>query len=175
MSIRPVNLGDVDQLVTLETAAFGKDGWTRGMLLQELQAPARTYLAYEQEGQVKAYGGFWYDGEDAEIMTLAVRPSSQGRGLGRALFSQLIEKARSQGAHRVLLEVRVDNEPALHLYQSFGFHKLGLRKRYYQPEGIDAYTMALDLPTQKSSLGPVGSEYSKNHKGQEQDMKRTEQ
>ena len=45
----------------------------------------------------------------------------------------------------MLLEVRVDNDPALALYQRFGFERMGLRKRYYQPEGIDAYTMSLDL------------------------------
>ena len=45
----------------------------------------------------------------------------------------------------MLLEVRVDNMPALALYQRFGFQRLGLRKRYYQPEGIDAYTMSLDI------------------------------
>jgi len=45
----------------------------------------------------------------------------------------------------MLLEVRVDNVPALALYERFGFTRMGLRKRYYQPEGIDAYTMSLDL------------------------------
>ena len=54
-------------------------------------------------------------------------------------------RAREQGAKRMLLEVRVDNTPALALYERFGFAKMGLRKRYYQPEGIDAYTMSLDL------------------------------
>lgn len=45
----------------------------------------------------------------------------------------------------MLLEVRVDNVPALALYERFGFKKMGLRKRYYQPEGVDAYTMCADL------------------------------
>ena len=46
----------------------------------------------------------------------------------------------------MLLEVRVDNTPALALYERFGFGQNGnCAKRYYQPEGIDAYTMSLDL------------------------------
>jgi [ribosomal protein S18]-alanine N-acetyltransferase len=45
----------------------------------------------------------------------------------------------------VLLEVRVDNTPAIEMYADFGFQILGVRKRYYQPEDMDAYTMRLDL------------------------------
>ena len=62
-----------------------------------------------------------------------------------ALLQVLVDEAKRQGASRMLLEVRVDNDPALALYQRFGFERMGLRKRYYQPEGIDAYTMSLDL------------------------------
>ena len=61
------------------------------------------------------------------------------------MLQALVDEAKRQGASRMLLEVRVDNDPALALYQRFGFERMGLRKRYYQPEGIDAYTMSLDL------------------------------
>ena len=37
------------------------------------------------------------------------------------------------------------NAPAIAMYEKFGFERLGLRKRYYQPEDLDAYTMRLDL------------------------------
>ena len=42
----------------------------------------------------------------------------------------------------MLLEVRTDNEAAIGLYESEGFVRLGVRRRYYQPSGADAYTMA---------------------------------
>ena len=45
----------------------------------------------------------------------------------------------------VLLEVRVDNAPAIHLYESLGFEQLGMRRAYYQPGNIDAWTMRLEL------------------------------
>jgi ribosomal-protein-alanine N-acetyltransferase len=41
----------------------------------------------------------------------------------------------------VYLEVRTDNEPAIAMYLAHGFEHLGLRRRYYQPSGADAYTM----------------------------------
>ncbi len=54
-------------------------------------------------------------------------------------------RARELGAQRVLLEVRVDNDPAIHLYESSGFRRLGRRRGYYQPGNVDAWTMLLVL------------------------------
>ena len=109
----------------------------------------RTYLldvlGEAEQAVVRGYAGFWYDGEDAELMTIGVGKAHQRQGIAAALLKTLIDKAKRQGAARMLLEVRVDNDPALALYQRFGFERMGLRKRYYQPEGIDAYTMSLDL------------------------------
>ena len=41
----------------------------------------------------------------------------------------------------VFLEVRADNARAQHLYERFGFERVGVRKRYYQPSGVDAIVM----------------------------------
>jgi ribosomal-protein-alanine N-acetyltransferase len=37
--------------------------------------------------------------------------------------------------------VRTDNVAAIAMYESAGFTKLGIRKRYYRVSGADAYTM----------------------------------
>ena len=91
------------------------------------------------------HGSISLPGEDAELMTIGVGKAYQRQGIAAALLQVLVDEAKRQGASRMLLEVRVDNDPALALYQRFGFERMGLRKRYYQPEGIDAYTMSLDL------------------------------
>ena len=41
----------------------------------------------------------------------------------------------------IFLEVRTDNDAAIGLYESEGFVKIGVRKRYYRVSGADAYTM----------------------------------
>ena len=41
----------------------------------------------------------------------------------------------------VFLEVRVGNDPAIGLYERYGFAKQGIRKNYYQPSGADAHVM----------------------------------
>jgi ribosomal-protein-alanine N-acetyltransferase len=74
------------------------------------------------------------------VQTIAVDSDWQGKGVGRALFEALLARA-DEVAAPVFLEVRTDNERAISLYRSRGFEQLGLRRRYYQPSGADAYTM----------------------------------
>ena len=139
----------VRSIAQLEGELFGRGAWNANMVREELDAPARTYLldvlGEAEQAVVRGYAGVWYDGEDAELMTIGVGKAYQRQGIAAALLQALVDEAKRQGASRMLLEVRVDNDPALALYQRFGFERMGLRKRYYQPEGIDAYTMSLDL------------------------------
>ena len=139
----------VRSIAQLEGELFGRGAWNANMVREELDAPARTYLldvlGEAEQAVVRGYAGFWNDGEDAELMTIGVGKAYQRQGIAAALLQVLVDEAKRQGASRMLLEVRVDNDPALALYQRFGFERMGLRKRYYQPEGIDAYTMSLDL------------------------------
>ena len=53
----------------------------------------------------------------------------------------------------VFLEVRTDNEPAIGLYESVGFVKMGVRKRYYRISGADAYSMRRDAGVSSESGG----------------------
>lgn len=138
----------VARIAELEHELFGVGAWSRDAVGQELDAPARTYLLAVDDADhtvIHGYAGFWYDGDDAELMTIGVERDCQRQGVATRLLAALIDQARAQGARRMLLEVRVDNGPALRLYERHGFRRMGLRKRYYQPEGVDAYTMALDL------------------------------
>ena len=80
------------------------------------------------------------DDPEFEIHTIGVDPSRQGEGLGRALMDQLMHTVDLLDGP-CFLEVRVDNTPAIRLYESFGFFTAGVRKNYYQASGMDAYTM----------------------------------
>ncbi len=60
------------------------------------------------------------------ISNVAVLPAYRGRGIGRRLMEAAIEHARSHGGRQVVLQVRRDNEPAKRLYQSLGFHTVGV-------------------------------------------------
>jgi ribosomal-protein-alanine N-acetyltransferase len=78
-----------------------------------------------------------------EIHTVGVDADYQGHGIGRQLMTALLEYADSG---TVFLEVRTDNVAAITLYESVGFVRVGLRRRYYRASGADAYTMRRDPP-----------------------------
>lgn len=63
--------------------------------------------------------------EGGRIVSIAVSPAYQGKGLGRKLLSQALE---AMGPVPVLLEVRADNISARALYQSSGFREYGTTK-----------------------------------------------
>lgn len=73
--------------------------------------------------------------DEAEILTLAVRPSARRRGLGGELVGEGAVAAAAQGATRLFLEVAEDNAAARALYARAGFAEAGRRRGYYA--GID--------------------------------------
>jgi ribosomal-protein-alanine N-acetyltransferase len=151
--IRPLKASDLRRVAELEVALFGPSAWSYGTLAAELGALGRWYVAAEPvridaagAQPLVGYAGLWFDGDVTQVMTIGVDPAYQHHGVGSRLLEALVERSRVLRADAVLLEVRVDNEPALRLYAKYGFEQLGLRKRYYQPEDVDAYTMRLELP-----------------------------
>ena len=146
-SLRDLRWTDIDGVVALETELFPDDAWTLASLWAELAArPRRSYVvAQADDGGLAAYGGVDLGGEVADVMTMAVAPSQQGRGLGRRLLEELVARAVADHAAYLMLEVRADNEPARKLYESRGFETLTVRRRYYQPGDVDAHVMRLDL------------------------------
>ncbi len=86
--------------------------------------------------------------DEAEILTLAVRPEARRRGQGRVLVQAAARTARAMGAQRLHLEVAEDNAVAVALYAATGFEPSGRRPGYYAREGgpaVAALLLALNL------------------------------
>ena len=143
---RPMSWTDIPTLVGLEQDLFGVDAWSATTWWSELAArPRRDYVVVADADSVAGYGGLDLAGEVADVMTLAVAPGAQGRGLGRELLGLLVRRAREAGAAYLLLEVRDDNAAAKALYARAGFEVLTVRRRYYQPGDVDALVLRLGL------------------------------
>ena len=140
IALEPLDWWDIPALVELEATLFpGDSPWNAEMFWSELAAGHHYVVHRDATGLIDGYAGLMVVVDEAEVQTIGVRPDAQGGGLGRALLRHLMQVADQR---RVLLEVRTDNLEALALYASEGFVRLGIRRRYYQPSGADAYTMA---------------------------------
>ena len=85
---------------------------------------------------------------EAEILTLGVAPVARRRGVATALLRGMIDAGAAAGAACLLLEVAVDNRPALALYRRYGFAQLGRQRAYYRRTSggrVDAVVMAKQL------------------------------
>jgi ribosomal-protein-alanine N-acetyltransferase len=107
----------------------------------------RYYLIAEQvpDGSVLGSGGLMTIAETAQILTVGVLPSARRRGIGALLLRALVTEARRRRATEVLLEVRMDNQPARKLYESQGFVMIGSRRGYYDHGRVDAVVMRCEL------------------------------
>ncbi|HMO01954.1 MAG TPA: ribosomal protein S18-alanine N-acetyltransferase [Oligoflexia bacterium] len=82
------------------------------------------------------------DKETAEISNLAVAIDRRRQGFGEKLLGAVLQKFKTLGVRKILLETRVSNEPAIRLYKLFGFKEDGIRKNYYKNPDEDALLMS---------------------------------
>ncbi len=145
VTLRDMTADDVTAVEVLERRLFPVDAWPMQMFFDELaQVDTRRYVVAEAGGQIVAYAGLMCIEPIADVQTIAVVPEFEGRGIGSAILTELIEEARRRGAVEVLLEVRADNPRAQALYVRFGFEQIHVRRRYYR-DGTDALIMRLTL------------------------------
>lgn len=69
--------------------------------------------------------------DEAEILTLCVRPDCRRRGIASALLHEMETCLKNRNAHHFFLDVRVSNQPALDLYVKNGFSQVARRRGYY--------------------------------------------
>ena len=81
---------------------------------------------------------------EAELLTIAVEPAAQGRGVGGRLVARFLAEAVLRGAESVFLEVAAPNAAARALYGKAGFVEAALRRGYFAG-GVDAVVMTRGL------------------------------
>lgn len=78
---------------------------------------------------------------------LSVLKSEWNKGIGSIMLEKLIEFSKSSGIEIINLEVRNDNQSAIHLYEKFGFKHIGTSPAFFKIEDkyYDFEIMYLDL------------------------------
>ena len=152
-TLRPMRLQDIPAVGALEQVLFPVDAWPLELFFDEFaQTETRQYLIAEADGQLIGYCGVMVVGPTADIQTIGVLPQYEGRGIGTAMLTGMLDEARRRGAAETLLEVREDNPRARRLYERFGFEHIHTRRGYYR-DGVSAHVMRLILDSSSASEG----------------------
>jgi ribosomal-protein-alanine N-acetyltransferase len=142
--IRRMTIDDVPQVHAIEQATFPLP-WSLADFTYEMTSnPVARYVVAEQEGVLLGFAGAHIILDEGHITNVAVIKEARGHGLGRLLMDALMQLAANLGARYLTLEVRASNAAAVALYQSFGFIKVSVRKKYYEDNGEDALLMVCD-------------------------------
>ena len=162
---------DLDQVAEMEREAF-PTLWPPTNYRREMRNRTAEYLVCVREGEYRTvehrpgalrrlfrrnkpepperrrlltgFLGVWHMAGEAHIVSVAVREEYRRQGLGELLVIGAIEMGMARSAQVVTLEARVSNEPAKALYSKYGFHEVGLRRRYYADNHEDAVIMTTD-------------------------------
>lgn len=180
--IAPLSTVDLARCVDLERELFaGDDPWQLSVFVAELAAGHYYRAARTDEGELVGYAGLALTsrppGAEAEVHTIGVDRRFQRRGVGRLMLRALLARADELSA-TTFLEVRTDNEAAIALYVAEGFEVVGMRRRYYQPSGADAYTMRRLATASAPTEGPTEMRHTPNpnapHAGPNRSARRAE-
>jgi len=164
IAIRPAEPGDAHSLVELASEIGREEGswlltteeWRsvadeRRYLRAVRRHPDAAVFVADDDGQIVARLSLSRDVHPSSRhvgdLGLMVASSHRRRGVGKALLGQAVAWAESAGVQKLELHVFPWNEPAIALYESFGFEREGLRKGQYLRDGmpVDAILMALWL------------------------------
>ena len=146
VKFRPMTALDLVSATAIEKEVYAKAAWSAGQFKEEFAKAPNTahYIAAEFEGKLIAYAGIFYVADVADIHTITVASDHRRKGIGRELLKRLIDWARVKKAQAVMLEMRLGNDQARPLYESFGFVEISKRENYYGP-GLTAVVMRKEL------------------------------
>ena len=148
---------DWEALSRLHGACFEK-AWSAESLATLLATPGTFSYAVVSERTPLGFIVVRCAADEAEILTLAVRPEDRRRGIGQALVRAAAEASATQGAKTLFLEVARENGPACALYRALAFEVLGKRPGYYETAAgpaKDALVLGAQLPLPVSEHPPT--------------------
>lgn len=138
--IRPMRTEDAEAVALLEADSFSQP-WSRQDYLDTLKKKDVLYAVGVDEERIVGCCGVWNICGDGNISNVLVEESRRMQGIGRLLLQTLLVWGEELGITAYTLEVRVSNAPAIHLYESLGFERAGIRPRFYKKPEEDALIM----------------------------------
>ncbi len=131
------------------------ENYSRYFFLDLHERFPETFIVAEVAGEVVGYTmcrietgfpdfGLFGITKRGHVISIAVLPEHQRKGMGQALLKEVLSKMRISKAKECYLEVRVTNVHAINLYKKLGFETSRVLPGYYA-DGEDAAVMRKKL------------------------------
>jgi len=152
-TLRKYRPADFDRLLKIDHACFVEGiAYSEGEMRYFLSMPSAMTMVAEKQGKDVIQGFIIADRfrqprtsrAMGRIITIDVAPEAQHGGLGTLLLTKAEDLLAEDGCDSVLLEVAVNNEPALRFYKKHGYSVLKVLPRYYL-DSIDGLLMGKRL------------------------------
>ncbi len=130
MNFRPASREEASLLSSLHQKAFDR-GWDEASFASFFEDQTLQMLVCERNGEIAGFILYRLLSEEAEIITLAIDPDHQNRGIGSSLVKKVLEDCLEKKVTHVFLEVAKGNKKAQKIYESHGFEVVSIRPKYY--------------------------------------------
>ena len=133
---------DLDEIYEIEVKCFGRESYSKWIYRWLLKDERTIFLKAVRDNVILGFvvGRVERSGKRrvGRIYTINVRPELRGRGIGRLLMNVIEDSFKREGCEEIILEVAVDNQPAINLYRNMGYEFIEKLENYYGA-GRDAY------------------------------------
>jgi ribosomal-protein-alanine N-acetyltransferase len=125
----PMAEAGLDAVMAVEQAAYAHP-WTRGNFADSIRFGYQAQMLCAGDALI-GYFVAMKGVDEVHLLNITVAPEYQGQGWGRLMLDALALWSRGEGAQWLWLEVRVSNRRAQHVYERYGFRRVGERRNYY--------------------------------------------
>lgn len=127
-------LSDLDNIFYLETNSYDNP-WTKG-ILRDCLINHYDFIKAEYNNNLMGYIIAKLSIHETHILNLTISEDYRQKGIAAELLEMIFAKCYLVNSLNIFLETRVDNTPAIKLYEKHGFQRISVRKNYYQtPNG----------------------------------------
>ncbi|MBD5130743.1 MAG: GNAT family N-acetyltransferase [Ruminococcaceae bacterium] len=139
MNIVPMSVSDTQVLelfsehddYMIDFLGDDKDCYTRYSAAENIE---KVWVAFEDNTPIGCVAYRTKTDDTGEVKRLFIRSGYRGKGISKALLSEVKSYAKAQGCTKLFLDTRITLEPAVSLYRSFGFEITFQQGLYIQME-----------------------------------------
>jgi len=141
VKIRRFFPSDLKEIRKIEKASFpNQKAWSKGYFEKIYQKYPKEFLVAKIERKIVGYIIGQKELKEAKIISLAIAPNWQKKGIGTVLIKFLINLFKKEGLKKNSLHTRTKNKIGILFFKKSGFEISKKIKNYYR-NGDDAYLM----------------------------------